>query len=150
MKVVADYKTGIILLVLRSIQIKATCKSRHTIITLYQIINGSYTIVGLGIYLLAMQASRHEFTFTGNHQLYAPAHTFATTFRYLRKQFHHLLTRQGQKADLILKRSHIQHITIGHFTLGQSSTNTAHVIHREIWCLLIVFRHIDKDIRKQV
>lgn len=117
LKISRYYISCVITFILRRVQIGSLTKLTHIIITLYQIVYRGYAIRCFRVDFLAVQPHTFRNPVTlpiiTYHHFHTMTHPLASDDGYTAEQSYQRLTRQSDKAYLILKRSHLKNIAIG-------------------------------------
>jgi len=86
----------------------------------------------------------------GHLKLNATTYTLAATHGDLSEQLHHLVAREGEKAHLVLKGCHVEHIAYTHIAFRQRSTNASHVVNAEGGLLVVGLSGRHKHVTQEV
>ena len=127
-EIVHNDETRIVRRFLRSMEVSSFLESLQLVGTPKEIVDTCNAIVALGIDRFAVNRQRlHLMVFRNNHT-HGTADTLATHRGYLTEQIQHDAATQRREGNLVFKRRDIEYVAIGHFALGQGSTDTTFYI----------------------
>lgn len=149
-EVVADDIAHVVFLLLWRDDLGLRLEGLEAAIALREVVERGDAVGPLRVDGLACELGGEELPLGVDDELQAVADPLAPRGGYLPKQFHHLLAREGEEADFVFKRRHVDHIAVGHLALGEGGADAPHVVDSEVGLFAVFLAAPDEDVGEQV
>ena len=149
-EVVDDDISDIVLLFLRRHHVGLGLESRQPIVALCKVVKCGNAVVARGVDGLSANRGRLQLSVFGDDKPHALTYTFAVTHGHLAEELQDLVTGECEKTDVILKRSHVEHVAIRHIAHRQRSTYATHVVDRKVRVFLERRSAPQQDVAQQI